>query len=359
MEKKELIVQYNSQGLPLHKAFSIAGISKHQYYYRRKRNKGGIKASEFTKKVDGSIVDNQQVISEIKEIYKNPDTQYGYIKMTYMLKTKRYIINKKKVYRLMKEHGLLGKRNKYKEKTYVKYRKVLPEEPLHVLEMDIKFVWVEQNRKHAYILTIIDTFTRVTLYHTVEFSITKKEVKQAWEYIINNHLQPNDCLKRPINIEVRNDNDKRFSAELIKNFFEENHLNQVFTHPYTPQDNGHIESFHSILSAHLKAYNFWSFDELKQNLILFYEFYNNERIHASIAYTSPNLFWILWNKKLIDMKVDKEKRKTKFKLKIPYDKIYQHTGNNELEGSFSQKNDFVEIEKRGRNSKTASHQLTV
>ena len=359
MEKKELIMQYNSQGMPLHKAFSIAGVSKHQYYYRKKKkNKRGVKASKFTKKVDGSIVDNMQIVSEIKEIFKNPDTRYGYIKMAYLLKTKGFIINKKKVYRLMKEHLLLGKRNKYKEKTYAKYRKVLPAEPLQVLEMDIKFVWVEKNRKHAYILTIIDTFTRVVLYYTVEFSITKKEVKKAWEYIINNHLQTNDCLNRDITIEIRNDNDKRFSAELIKNFFKENHLNQVFTHPYTPQENGHIESFHAILSAHLKAYNFWSFDELKQNLILFYEFYNNERIHASIAYTAPNLFWGLWNKKLVDMKIDKHKRKITFKLKIPYNEIYQHTVNNELEGSFSQKIDFVEIEKRGCN-KTASNQLTV
>jgi transposase InsO family protein len=31
--------------------------------------------------------------------------------------------------------------------------------------------------------------------------------------------------------------------KLIQEFFKENYLNQVFTHPYTPQENGHIESF--------------------------------------------------------------------------------------------------------------------
>jgi transposase InsO family protein len=45
-------------------------------------------------------------------------------------------------------------------------------------------------------------------------------------------------LERGINIEVRNDNDSRFSAKLIQEFFKENYLNQVFTHPYTPQENG-------------------------------------------------------------------------------------------------------------------------
>jgi hypothetical protein len=41
---------------------------------------------------------------------------------------------------------------------------------------------------------------------------------------------------------------------------------------YTPQENGHIESFRAIFSRHLKLYHFGSLEELKQNLILFYEF---------------------------------------------------------------------------------------
>jgi len=114
----------------------------------------------------------------------------------------------------------------------------------------------------------------------VSFSITKTDVKQAWEYVVINHLQPNDCLNREINVELRNDNDKRFSATIVRDFFKENSISQVFTHTYTPQENGHVESFHSILSKHLKRYIFWSLEELEQNLVLFYEFYNNERCMA-------------------------------------------------------------------------------
>lgn len=328
------MIQYNSQGLLRDKALIITGVSKHQYYYHAKGTKQGLKPSLYTSTVFGKKVENIEIVSIIKEMHSNPDTQYGYIKMTYALKTKGYIINKKKVYRLMKEHQLLGKRYTNKTKTYAKYRKVLPEKPLHILEMDIKFVWVEQSKRHAYILSIIDTFTRMQLYYTVALSITKKEVKQAWEHIIEQHLQPNDCLNDTINIEIRNDNDKRFSAKLVREFFKENHLNQVFTHPYTPQENGHIESFHAILSNHLKPYTFWSLEELEQNLILFYEQYNNTRIHGSIAYTSPRTFWDLWNQNLIEKTVNKQQRKIRFKLKIPYHTIIdQLLGNNEPKGS--------------------------
>jgi hypothetical protein len=49
---------------------------------------------------------------------------------------------------------LKGKTRK-PSKTYVKYRKVLQKQPFKVLEMDIKFVWIEEFKIH--ILTTIDT----------------------------------------------------------------------------------------------------------------------------------------------------------------------------------------------------------
>ncbi|MDD2387830.1 MAG: integrase core domain-containing protein [Bacteroidales bacterium] len=277
------------------------------------------------------IVDINIMLAQIEQIKADPDTDYGYIKMTYALKTIGYYVNKKRVYCLMSCNGLLKSKNKVKPKNYVKYRKVLPERPLEVLEMDIKFVWVEQYKRHAFVITIIDTFTRHALYHNVFYSIKKYQVKECWDYVVENYLQAYLYPGEYIHVEVRNDNDKRFSAKLVQDYFAENHINQVFTHPYTPQENGHIESFHSILSKHLEPYNFWSIEELEQNLILFYEKYNNSRIHSSIAYLSPRNFWDLWNKDLIQKKTDYKMRINKFKLKIPYDEIYQHTGNNEPE----------------------------
>jgi len=67
-------------------------------------------------------------------------------------------------------------------------------------------------------------------------SLSKQHtVKKVWEAVIENHLQPNDMLKKGISIEVRNDNDPRFSAKMVQEFFLKNHLNQVFTQPYKPQ----------------------------------------------------------------------------------------------------------------------------
>ena len=85
-----------------------------------------------------------------------------------------YLINHKKVYRLMEEYHLLKEKHEKPKRSIVKYRKVLPTEPLQVLEMDIKFVWVEEHRRHAYILTVIDTFSRVLLGRKTAYAIKQQ-----------------------------------------------------------------------------------------------------------------------------------------------------------------------------------------
>lgn len=306
------------------RALSIAGITKHQYYYRPSGKTKGRKASDATLKIEGDNVEetpNSLVVEAIKEIQKDPDTDYGYRKMTFALMILGFVINHKKVYRLMRENLLLQDLAKKAQRAFVKCRKVLPASPLQVLEMDIKYVWVGQYGRHAFVLTVIDTFTRVVLAWEVAYQIKQALVKKVWEKLIRNYLQPYDCLRRGIQVEVRNDNDSRFAAKSVQDFFAENHLNQVFTHPYTPQENGHIESFHSILSRKLKRYSFWTLDDLEQTLVLFYEKYNNHRLHSSVLNLPPMVFWDCWNKGLVKTEISEGKREIKHFLKIPYHKL--------------------------------------
>ena len=301
----------------------MIGISLHQYYYKSKDKRPGRKQTQTVIKQHENEkikVPNEAVVEEIILIQSDPDTDYGYRKMYFALMVLGYYINHKKVYRLMKKSGLLKQRHKRAEKNFAKYRIVIPEGPLEVLEMDMKLVWVVRERRHGYILTVIDTFTRAVLYRGLGFTMKTAQVQTAWEYIIIHYLQPADMLRKKIHIEVRNDNGPQFSSVVIRQFFEQNHLNQVFTHPYTPQENGHIESFHSILTKAIGNQVFWDLPELETFLILFYEKYNNYRIHASIANLSPRVFWNLWEKGEISRTVLKNK-KVRFKLTIPYQQL--------------------------------------
>lgn len=316
---------YVFQGMKRDTALSIAGVTKHQYYYKPKGGcRGRLPSNETLRLVDGSNVErvgNDVVVGHIKEIQSDPDTNYGYHKMTFALMLLGFIINHKKVYRLMGLFQLLKEKWQKPVRAFVEFRKVLPLSPLRVLEMDIKFVWVEEHRRHAFVLTVIDTFTRVVLGWKVAYQVKQEMVKELWSHIIETHLQPHDCINKEMDIEVRNDNDSRFVAKSVQQFFRDNHLGQVFTHPYTPQENGHIESFHAILSEKIKRYSFWSLSDLEQCLTLFYDKYSNQRLHSSTLNLPPMVFWECYEKGLVKATIDEKKRKIKFSLLVPYQQL--------------------------------------
>jgi putative transposase len=255
----------------------------------------------------------------------NPDTDYGYRAMAACLQLQGFIINAKKVYRLMSQYHLLQEKPSKVSRNYVRFRKVWPTGPLSIIEMDIKFQWIEGRQRYGYILTALDCFTRKALAHKVGYSIKQAQVKNLWDTIIINYLQPHRVLERQTSIELRNDNDSRFAAKQVQEYFQENHINQVFTHPYTPEENGHIESFHSILSRSLARKEYYDLQELEAHLKSFYKTYNQIRLHGSLDHLSPDHFWYLHLEGLI--KTTTHKNKLIHRLKVPH---YKLSGNKSL-----------------------------
>lgn len=307
-----------AQGLKRDKCLQICGLSKNQFYHQSKEGKRGRKKSEHTLQLtDGHIVErtNTFVKEQIRAAYKNPKVDYGYHRMTGFLQLSGFFINHKKVYRLMKEARLLQPKPERASRDYVKYRVLCPESALRLMEMDIKQIWIEGERRYAYALTIIDVFTRVVLYWTVGYQMRQKQVQNAWEKIIEGYFEPLGLRAWEIDIEVRSDNGPQFCAKRLQGFLKENYLLQTFTHPYTPQENGHVESFHAILGRDLKGLFFENLFALERELEVFYRFYNFERIHGSTLKLPPTTFWHQWNLGKINRRVlDEKTRKVKFTL---------------------------------------------
>ena len=317
--------RYMASGLSLKLVLSITDLTRHQLYYKPKGGIPGRKASTHTFKKNGltgqyDLVGNAEVVSQIILIKEDPDQSNWYKLITATLKVKGFKINPKKVYRLMNEQHLLEKAKRKKGRNFVKYRRVCPSGPLRVLEMDIKYVWVVEKQGYAYILTIIDTLTRYVLTWKVGYSMREEQVKQAWEYVIITYLQPANMRMKGIEIEVRNDNGKQFSSQMIQDFFLENYLNQVFTHPYTPEENAHVERFHRTLGKSLGREYFADLKQVTKRLNSFYHTYNNIRQHGSIAMLSPSMFWALWEDNQIQV-TDLGKKRRRFKLKIAYQDV--------------------------------------
>ena len=320
-----LAKEYKAKGLKRDTVLEIVGITRHQLYYAPNGNHRGKEVSTVTihrnqKTKELVEVSNEKLIPKIISIKQNPDLSNWYKLITRTLQVQGYYINHKKVYRLMKAYHLLEEPKRKQGRNFVKFRRVTPEGPLYVLEMDIKYVWVAGKTRYAYILSVIDTFTRYILHWKVGYSMREAQVKQVWDYIIPTYLQAANMLSKEIHIEIRNDNGKQFSSKMIQEYFKMNHLGQVFTHPYTPEENGHIESFHATLGKALRSESYKTLEDVENRLKRFYRTYNNLRQHGSTAMLSPSVFWALYEDGQITV-VNLSKKRVKFKLNIAYQDV--------------------------------------
>ena len=318
---------YKGAGLKRDQCLEIVGLTRNQFYYNLKGSKPGKQTSEVTKFRDPKTleereIDNAEVVKKIVEIKVDPDRSNWYKLITIALKIMGYYINHKKVYRLMFEYLLLEDKRNRRGREFVKYRRVTPTGPLQVLEMDIKYYWIHEKRRYAFVLTIIDTFTRYALSWTAGYSMKAIHVKQAWEYVVAEYIQPAgvSANELEIDITVRSDNGKQFNSEIMTSFFTDNGIRHEFTRPYTPEENGHVESFHGIIDKALKKDRFSSLEALENRLEVFYQSYNNRRNHSGTKGIPPAIFWALHDLGKIEVLYLKNRAQI-FKLKVAYQDI--------------------------------------
>lgn len=277
-----------SQGYAIKEILSILAIPSSSWYYKSTGGKSGLRATTHSLTLDGKLISNEQVVEHIEELLQQDFVDYGYIKVTHWLRQKlMLIINFKKVYRLMKENRLLYHQHKRdrKGKIFIEFRVPKPELPFEHMEMDIKFVWIHAAGRMAYLLSIIDIKTRAILGWLLQYSIRKNDVIDLLQAVASWY-----CL--PSKVTIRSDNGAQFEAKLVREYLQEIDVQQEFSHIATPQDNGHIESYHAIIKkAVCNVYEFFNIEHARQIIDQFVEFYNLERIHSGIGYTSPNNYF--------------------------------------------------------------------
>ncbi len=273
-------------GYPIHLVLKYTGLSRSSYYHKPKSicRLPGRPPSNQTSKTDGTMVSNNQVIQDIKEVQGEEFVDYGYLKMTYYLRDElQYRINPKKVYRLMGENNLMQKNliRKRNRRTWVKDLVPQTKYFFHYLEFDIKYVWISGQRRNALILTVIDVHSRWVLGQYISWQIDKNDVIRLFKSIF-------DKYPKPERIFVRNDNGSQMEASIVQEYFRELGVIQEFTKPATPEQNAHIESYHSIMERTICAkYEFDDILEFQATMERWLFFYNTKRIHSGIKYKSP------------------------------------------------------------------------
>lgn len=273
------------EGHPISKVLKGVDLWSSTYYYKPKTGGNqGRPPSEFTLTKSGKKVSNDQVIKDIEGLLSLEFVDYGYLKSTHWLRQeKSYVINPKKVYRLMIEGGLLNKfkYTKKSKRTWVKYLLPPAKEAFDYQEFDIKYIYIAGQNANALVLTVICVKTRWVMGHYMAKSIKEKDVIELFD-------QMYAVYPMPKSIHVRNDNGSQFEAQSVQKYFKDKNVTQEFCKPATPEQNAHIESYHSIMERVVcQRYEFKDLEQAKDTLNRFVIFYNFDRIHSGVKYASP------------------------------------------------------------------------
>jgi transposase InsO family protein len=206
--------------------------------------------------------------------------------MTDALNVLGYLINDKKVYRLMKEHRLLlGKVIRTKGKrTWVKFRRIKASRPMEYICLDITYIWVHGEKRWYYQLAIMDVYSRMILCWIFQKSVRQKDV-----IALMRHLDLRFGLK---GVMIRNDNGSQFIANKVRQTLVDLEARQEFTHVATPEENAYIESFHSIQENELlDRFEFASYYDARQHIEKYMHWYNHIRLHGSLHKMTPAQKW--------------------------------------------------------------------
>ncbi len=131
---------------------------------------------------------------------------------------------------------------------------------------------------------MIDVYSRWVLGQYLSWQIGKRDVIRLFDSIFENYTMPDQ-------IYVRNDNGSQMVAQCVQKYFEKRNVVQEFTKPATPEQNAHIESYHSIIERVIcQRYEFSDITEGGQTFNRFVMFYNYRRIHSGLGYMSPNRY---------------------------------------------------------------------
>ncbi len=315
-QRRQVINKYVQLGLSTFRAFELAKMPRSTYYYKPKAGRKGRHPSTHTPLVNGDLVTNEQVVELIETICLDPFLDYGADRMCMELNNRGFIINKKKVYRLMKEHNMLYPKranSAAQARKRVDSNSPKPTFPFQVIELDIKYVYIHGLQRNAYLLTVIDTFTRMSLAWGLDLNMKAKQVAELLKEAIKNFAVENQEEYR---FRIRTDNGPQFIAKKLSDAVKELSLGHEFIKPGTPQQNGHIESFHHIVSKLItERYEFENLEAARKTFSEFYLTYNQKRIKKELLGKSPAQFYQLWLENKIGQEMKKNKQKFFFKEK--------------------------------------------
>ena len=247
-------------GISTRRACSLVGTSRSHLAYEAKAK------------------DDAELLAAIGEIRRRKP-RWGVRRTHRQLRRRGHAVNRKRIERIWREHGLAVPRRRRRRK--IRTGAGVPVAAAyqgHVWTYDIVYDAVSSGRTLK-VLTVVDEFTRVALAVHGAHSITARTVKAVLAELFERHGAP---------AVMRSDNGGEFVASEVVDWLEESGTGTFHIAPGKPWQNGFGESFNGRLRDEcLNEHEFWSLKHARVLLERFRIEYNTEHLHSSLGYLTP------------------------------------------------------------------------
>ena len=257
----------------------IIKLARSTYYYHLKQ-------------LDQSDKDDQ-VKAEIQSIYTEHKGNYGYRRMTLELRNHGFVVNHKKVLRLMKVLGLTARiRRKRKYSSYqgevgkkadnLIQRQFEAIKPMQKCYTDVTEFAIPASSQKLYLSPVLDGFNSEIVSYNLSTSPNLLQMKAMLEQAFTaNHYE---------NTILHSDQGWQYQHDFYHHFLKNKGIQPSMSRKGNSPDNGMMESFFGILKSEMfygYENTFQSLEHLEQAIVDYIDYYNNKRIKVKLKGLSP------------------------------------------------------------------------
>ena len=264
---------------PLDILLNIIKLARSTYYYQLKQ-------------LDKSDK-NHDIKDEIQAIFTEHKGNYGYRRMTLELRNRGYIVNHKKVQRLMRVLGLSARiRRKRKYSSYqgeigkkadnLIQRQFEASKPMEKCYTDVTEFAIPASSQKLYLSPVLDGFNSEIIAYNLSTSPNLIQVKDMLEQTFTEEHYENTIL--------HSDQGWQYQHNFYHLFLESKGIQPSMSRKGNSPDNGMMESFFGILKSEM-FYGYektlTSLKQLEQAIVDYIDYYNNKRIKVKLKGFSP------------------------------------------------------------------------
>ena len=231
--------------------------------------------------------------AEIQVIFTEHRGNYGYRRMTLELRNRGYMVNHKRVQRLMNVLGLSARiRRKRKYSSYqgeigkkadnLIQRQFEATKPMEKCYTDVTEFAIPASSQKLYLSPVLDGFNSEIIAYNLSTSPNLDQVEAMLNQAFSEDHYTNTIL--------HSDQGWQYQHQYYHHFLEGKGIQPSMSRKGNSPDNGMMESFFGILKSEMfygYEKTFHSLEQLEQAIVDYIDYYNNKRIKIKLKGLRP------------------------------------------------------------------------